>query len=256
MRICLIFLAMACGSPEPSAPAPASNVVEEAPAEPTALWPSPGAATDARYAASHIVLAYAGAARAPESFGRSEAEAQKLAGELYEQLKAGSDFTELAKTHSDSPSAARGGRVGTYLTGTMMPEFESAVAGIEPGEYTVAQTAFGWHVIRRDVVEHVEAQHIVVGYAGAHESTATRTVEEARAIIALAAERLDAGESFDAVARELSEDPSAENGGHLRGFGRGQMLPAFEEVAFALSAGETSHSVTTPYGVHLIRRLE
>lgn len=74
----------------------------------------------------------------------------------------------------------------------------------------------------------------------------------ARADAALA--RIQAGEDFAAVAGELSEDPGSKaQGGDLGFFARGQMVPAFEEVAFALEPGKTSEVVKTDFGFHVIR---
>ena len=69
--------------------------------------------------------------------------------------------------------------------------------------------------------------------------------------------RIKGGEAFEAVARELSDDPgSADSGGDLGFFSRGLMTPAFEEVAFSLSPGELSEPVKTPFGYHVIEVLE
>jgi peptidyl-prolyl cis-trans isomerase D len=66
-------------------------------------------------------------------------------------------------------------------------------------------------------------------------------------------ERIEAGEDFAALARELSDDlATQEDGGDLGFFPRGRMLPTFEETAFALQPGEVSEPVETPRGVHLI----
>jgi foldase protein PrsA len=67
-------------------------------------------------------------------------------------------------------------------------------------------------------------------------------------------ERLDAGADFEELAIEVSDDPSAAtNGGDLGLFGRGVMVPAFEEVAFSLAKGEISEPVLTQFGYHIIR---
>jgi hypothetical protein len=61
------------------------------------------------------------------------------------------------------------------------------------------------------------------------------------------------GESFDALARQYSDDPgSAARGGDLGFFSRGRMVEPFEEAAFALQAGEISPVVETPFGLHII----
>jgi peptidyl-prolyl cis-trans isomerase SurA len=65
---------------------------------------------------------------------------------------------------------------------------------------------------------------------------------------------LTAGESFESLARQYSEDPgTASEGGNLGCFGTGQLVPPFEEAAFQLKPGETSEPVLTRYGYHIIR---
>lgn len=65
--------------------------------------------------------------------------------------------------------------------------------------------------------------------------------------------RIEAGEDFAALAEELSEDEgSARRGGSLGAFGRGQMVPAFEEAAFSAAVGELVGPIRTDFGYHLI----
>lgn len=67
-------------------------------------------------------------------------------------------------------------------------------------------------------------------------------------------EKVNAGEDFSELAKEYSEDPgSASRGGDLGWFGRGAMVPAFEEAAFALESGQTSDLVETDFGYHIIK---
>ena len=69
--------------------------------------------------------------------------------------------------------------------------------------------------------------------------------------------RLDAGEDFAEVAKELSEDTfSGENGGDLDYIEKGVMDPAFDEVAFQLAAGDVSAPVKSAFGYHLIKVTE
>lgn len=92
--------------------------------------------------ASHILVA-----RAPDGSGREKAEA------LLAQLKAGASFAQLAREQSaDTASAVKGGDLGWFATGAMVPEFEQAVAALKnPGEITgVVETRFGFHVARLD----------------------------------------------------------------------------------------------------------
>ena len=68
-------------------------------------------------------------------------------------------------------------------------------------------------------------------------------------------DRLAGGEAFESVARELSTDRgTANNGGDLGLFGRSDLMPEFEKVAFALKVGEVSQPVKTDLGIHIIKR--
>ena len=74
--------------------------------------------------------------------------------------------------------------------------------------------------------------------------------EEAQALL----ERVQAGEDFADLAREHSDDDgSATLGGDLGWFRRGQLVPEFENVAFALGAGRVSGVVETMFGYHIIK---
>jgi len=104
------------------------------------------------------------------------------------------------------------------------------------------------------MADQINASHILLMYAGSERSSATRSKEEAQTQIAGIAEKLGRGEDFAALARAHSDCGSAQAGGDLGGFGRGQMVKAFEEAAFGLGVGETSGVVETPFGYHIIRR--
>ena len=68
--------------------------------------------------------------------------------------------------------------------------------------------------------------------------------------------KMELGESFDQLASSFSKCPSGKQGGLLGTFGRGRMVEAFEEAAFALNVGEISSPVRTQFGYHIIQRVE
>lgn len=94
---------------------------------------------------------------------------------------------------------------------------------------------------------------------GVTESIPTGPMDDAAAL-ALAEklrQRILDGEDFAKLAEEYSQDPgSAANGGDLGWFGRGAMVPEFEDVAFSLPVGEVSEPVRTQFGWHLLEVLE
>jgi peptidyl-prolyl cis-trans isomerase C len=79
-----------------------------------------------------------------------------------------------------------------------------------------------------------------------------KTEKEAQAAV----ERLQKGEKFANVAKEISLCPSGKRGGDLGTFGRGKMVREFEQAAFTLQKGQISPIVKTKFGYHVIRRLE
>ena len=76
-------------------------------------------------------------------------EDEAAAKEIIEALDGGADFAELAGERSIGPSGPRGGDLGYFTSGTMVPAFSEAAFALEPGSYTAepVQTQFGWHVI-------------------------------------------------------------------------------------------------------------
>jgi len=101
-----------------------------------------------------------------------------------------------------------------------------------------------------DAEAQVHARHII--FNATLEADA-QTVAEARAKAEAARQRALAGEDFAELARELSEGPSAPNGGDLGFFTKGQTAPAFAAAAFALEPGGISQVVRTPFGLHVIK---
>ncbi len=98
--------------------------------------------------------------------------------------------------------------------------------------------------------EQIRASHILVKV----EKDATEEDKAAaKEKLQAAKKRIEDGEEFSEVAREVSEGPSSKRGGDLDYFGRGQMVPQFEEAAFNMEVGEISNIVETSFGYHLIK---
>lgn len=99
--------------------------------------------------------------------------------------------------------------------------------------------------------EERQASHILIE---ADENAAQEQLDAARQKAEALLARLRQGEDFAELAGAESDDPgSAKQGGDLGFFGRGAMVPAFEEAAFALKEGELSDVVQSPFGFHIIK---
>ena len=85
----------------------------------------------------------------------------------------------------------------------------------------------------------IEAAHILV-----------KSREQAEEIL----EKIKGGSDFAYMAEKYSKCPSGKKGGNLGSFGRGQMVPKFENDAFKLKLGEVSDIVTTQFGFNIIKR--
>jgi peptidyl-prolyl cis-trans isomerase C len=101
---------------------------------------------------------------------------------------------------------------------------------------------------RYRIADQVAASHILFDTKGRSKEDALKLAQDARA-------KVVAGADFNTLAKQVSDDPSAQqNGGHIDYFERKQMDPAFSDAAFALkNVGDLSEPVLSSFGYHLIR---
>ncbi|MFO7596371.1 MAG: peptidyl-prolyl cis-trans isomerase, partial [Desulfocurvibacter africanus] len=98
--------------------------------------------------------------------------------------------------------------------------------------------------------EEVRASHILVKVAN---DAPQEEVDTAKAKIEDIRKKVTGGLSFADAAKKYSEGPSGPTGGDLGWFGRGRMVPTFEQAAFALKPGQVSTPVRTEFGWHIIK---
>ncbi len=176
------------------------------------------------------------------------------------RVKAGEDFAAVARELSEDGNKAKGGEIGLRPASRLPDIFVEATRGLGSGQVapTLLRSGAGFHVLkvveRSDNVMKVtqtRARHILL------RTSAQLTAETAARRLADYKRQIESGSrSFDDLARQVSEDGSAANGGELGWAGPGTMVPEFEEAMNKLPAGGISPPVVSRFGVHLIQVLE
>jgi len=210
--------------------------------------------TDVR--ASHILVKLA-----PDALPKDTIEAYNKISKIRDEILKGGDFGTLAKAKSDDPSAKdNNGDLGYFTSLQMVYPFESAAFNTKVGEISQpVRTRFGYHIIKvtdsRPAQGEVKCAHIMAKFQSGGKSEDSL---KALAKINELAGKLKAGENFEDLAKQFSDDQgSAKSGGVLPQFGTGRMVPEFEKAAFALkNVGDVSEPVRTSYGWHIIKLLE
>lgn len=104
-------------------------------------------------------------------------------------------------------------------------------------------------------VDEVEASHILISTTDDNgKELSKKEIEKAKKKAEDILKRINNGEDFAKLAKENSDDPgSASKGGDLGYFGKGEMVPKFEEAAFSLKKDEVSEIIKSEYGYHIIK---
>jgi hypothetical protein len=106
--------------------------------------------------------------------------------------------------------------------------------------------------------EEAKASHILIRFKGSSvplkPNQKDLTPDEALAKAQDLRKQILAGADFATIAKAESDDPgSGAKGGELGSFGRGRMVPPFDQAVFSLPVGEVSEPVKTPFGYHIIK---
>ena len=174
------------------------------------------------------------------------------------RVRRGEDFAAVAREVSEDGNRERGGVIGMRPADRLPDLFVEAVRPLKPGDVAPAllRSGAGFHVLklvdRRDpsgfVVTQTRARHILL------RPTAQGGTQAAQRRLAEFRRQIVAGERrFEDVAREVSEDGSAAQGGDLGWTSPGSFVPEFEQAMNALPIGGLSEPVVSRFGVHLIR---
>ena len=160
----------------------------------------------------------------------------------------GADFTDLAKTYSETPVS------DVFLKhGELSPEKEKAVFAAKAGQVVgPLKEADGFHLIKvaefRDgTTEYLHAAHVLINIENNDSVSALKKAKEVAA-------KARSGANFSELAAQFSQEAgAAERGGDLGWFGKGRMVKPFEDAAFKASAGQIVGPIRTQFGYHVIR---
>lgn len=184
---------------------------------------------------------------------------EKVAGVRKLLEKGEMDFAAAAIRYSDAPQALEGGDLGWRRYDQIPPNFADLVGAMQAGEVSQpVRTASGFYLIKvtdkransKIVVSEFKARKILVKITELQDANAAR-----REIDAIRA-RLQKGESFEKLARELSEDDAtAPLGGEMEWFVLDSLAPEFAEILTQLKDGEYSQPFRDASGWQLLQRV-
>jgi peptidyl-prolyl cis-trans isomerase SurA len=198
----------------------------------------------------------------PEDADPATVAARRAVAELaLARVKNGENFEAVAREVSEDGNRAQGGVIGPRPASRLPDAFVEATKALKPGEVTAQplRTGAGFHVLkvlsRKEVtlgmVQQTRARHVLL------RTSPQLTAEVAARRLAEYRRQIEAGtKSFEAIAREFSEDGSAAGGGDLGWASPGMMVPEFEQAMNALPINGLSDPVVSRFGVHLIQVLE
>ena len=188
------------------------------------------------------------------------AQRQARADGALARLRAGEDFSTVAREISEDGNHEAGGEIGLRPAQRLPDLFVEGVKGLAVGQFSAPlRSAAGIHILKvidrqqgdAFQVTQSHARHILLRLSDRAQAAAvTRRMDDLR-------RQIERGEKkFEDVARDISEDGSAPSGGDLGWASPGQFVPEFEETMAKLAPGGISAPVVSRFGVHLIQVLE
>lgn len=158
----------------------------------------------------------------------------------------GSDYENAVKsngfvTEADFVKALESNQIMRHMAAEISENPEKYTDGKDVSKYADDET--------------VSAQHVLIAFDYTDEDgkDAERTDEEALSLAKTVKKKADGGENFGKLMEKYNDDTGEPAAGYT--FGKGEMVPGFEDAAFALKIGEISDPVKTVYGYHIIKRV-
>lgn len=189
----------------------------------------------------------------PETIKRKQQEADAL----YEKLKSGSNFSDLAIANSNAPNALNGGELGWRAANALPQSIAQALAPLKVGGFThPIRTPAGFHLLllrdkkgsKKALVQQTLVSHILIS------PSEIRSSDQAHQLAEDLYKRLQQGQPFAELAKQYSDDPaSGSQGGDLGWVQSGQMVPEFEQVMNDTKVGQISEPFQSRFGWHILK---
>ncbi|MFV3366596.1 peptidylprolyl isomerase [Pseudomonas sp. NY15435] len=185
--------------------------------------------------------------------------AGRQAQEMYQQLKQGADFGQLAVSRSAGDNALEGGEIGWRKAAQLPSPFDSMIGSLAVGDVTEpVRTPGGFIILKLEekrggskmLRDEVHVRHILL------KPSEIRSEEETQRLAEKLYERIQAGESFSDLAKKFSEDPGSKlNGGDLNWVDPESLVPEFREVMNNAPQGQVTKPFRSPFGWHVLEVL-
>ena len=199
----------------------------------------------------------------PENASDKElADLQAKALQISKRAKAGENFANLAATLSQAADkGANGGEMGLRSADRYPSLFVEGTQKLSKGDVSEPlRSGAGFHILKvldkkqselsNVSITQTRARHILLRLSNELSEVAARNR------LLTYKQRIQAGSDFADLARQFSQDGSAQTGGDLGWASPGQFVPEFEEVMARLRPGQISDPLVSRFGVHLIQVLE
>lgn len=199
----------------------------------------------------------------PENASDKElADLQAKALQISKRAKAGENFASLAATLSQAADkGANGGEMGLRSADRYPSLFVEGTQKLSKGDVSEPlRSGAGFHILKvldkkqselsNVSITQTRARHILLRLSNELSEVAARNR------LLTYKQRVQAGSDFADLARQFSQDGSAQTGGDLGWASPGQFVPEFEEVMARLRPGQISDPLVSRFGVHLIQVLE
>jgi peptidyl-prolyl cis-trans isomerase SurA len=199
----------------------------------------------------------------PENASDKElADLQAKALQISKRAKAGENFANLAATLSQAADkGANGGEMGLRSADRYPSLFVEGTQKLSKGDVSEPlRSGAGFHILKvldkkqselsNVSITQTRARHILLRLSNELSEVAARNR------LLTYKQRIQAGSDFADLARQFSQDGSAQTGGDLGWASPGQFVPEFEQVMARLRPGQISDPLVSRFGVHLIQVLE